>query len=161
MKYIPPPCFKRVYWNLILLNRIHKNLELCLQLQCQIYMSRDGSTWPLPPKAQWKSSGNMHGSQETCSLNPISHRSTGQASTQNPRILGSLLLKYWGFGYQTVLFRSALWPWRSPAQVLEDSPCPAYTCSVFSLFFLLSTECKESNTTIRRVNFLLCPSSFL
>ena len=66
--------------------------------------------------APWgKSPGNTHGSQETCSLNPLSHRSGGWETHEAPRCLGLRCLRTGGSGCRTVLSARALCPLHAPA----------------------------------------------
>lgn len=148
-----PPCFKRVYSNLSLVNRTHKKPALCLHLQCQIYMLRDGTLDLCLPEAQWKSSRNTHSSREAGSLNPISCRSRGQGGSQNARICGFSLLKHWGLGYQTVHFKNALQPQRSPALVLENSWCPKVHLVCPHSFVFAFCRMWESNSIRSRRTF--------
>lgn len=58
--------FERVYPDPILLHGNRKTPTLCLTVQCQIPISREGSTWPLPPQGPVEVVRDC--SPETCNL---------------------------------------------------------------------------------------------
>lgn len=136
------PCFRKVYFGPMLSDRTHNKPALCLQLQSQIYVQRDGSSWPLLLWCPVRILGNEHGSQETWSLNPVSHGSERVTQAQKLRIPKSSLLIPW------VFLISNFWKMTLAlsSQVLEAPWCPNVHLICLHSFVLFCTEHKESHT---------------
>ena len=106
-KYAPPPCFTSVSSNLILLNRTINASSYAYRCSVKC-MCQEVAALGLCPGRQ--ESWDTHGSRETCSLNPISHRSEGRETHETPQSSGPRCLRTGGSGCHAVLFRGAPCP---------------------------------------------------